>query len=117
GATLTGNSNGALAAIDGVTLTQGQSVLVQNQAAPAQNGIYTLTTVGDGSNPFVLTRRSDMNLSAEFLPGGLIFVLPAGSPNTNGGALFNYSGAAAPTVGATNITFSPYSKSAAPFNV
>src|SRR6185437_3191631 len=30
GATLTGNSNGALAAIDGVTLTQGQSVLVQN---------------------------------------------------------------------------------------
>lgn len=65
GATLTGNSNGALSAQNGVTLTVGQSVLVKTQATAANNGIYTLTQVGDGSHPFILTRRADADTAAE----------------------------------------------------
>lgn len=65
GATLTGGSNSALPAQDGVTLVQGDRLLVKNQAAALQNGIYTLTQVGDGSNPYVLTRSTDNDTSAE----------------------------------------------------
>lgn len=63
--TLTATSNGALAAQDGVTLAAGDSLLVKNQAAPAQNGIYTVTQVGTGGTPFILTRRSDADSAAE----------------------------------------------------
>lgn len=65
GATLTANSNGAFPTTDGITLDEDDSILVQHQATLLQNGIYTLTTVGDGSNPFVLTRRGDADNSPE----------------------------------------------------
>ena len=65
GATLTGTSNGAFAAQDGITLTVNQSLLVKNQASSLQNGVYQLTTVGDGSNPYVLTRRADADTAAD----------------------------------------------------
>lgn len=63
--TLTANANGALAAQDGVTLAAGDDLLVKDQAAGAQNGIYTVTTVGNGSTPFVLTRRGDADSASE----------------------------------------------------
>jgi|GEM_PF-4396635 len=66
-ATLTGNSNGPLAAQDGVTLGTGNSLLVKNESTPANNGIYTLTQVGDASTPYILTRRSDANTGALLL--------------------------------------------------
>src|SRR5262249_54307258 len=40
GATLTGNSNGALPAQDGVTLSANQDLLVKDQSTASQNGIY-----------------------------------------------------------------------------
>lgn len=67
GATLTAGSNGAFPAQDGVTLSINERVLVKNQAAGLQNGIYKLSTVGDGSNPYVLTRVTDNDTSAEML--------------------------------------------------
>jgi hypothetical protein len=69
GATLTKTSNGAFPAQDGITLTQGQRVLIKNETggnAP-YNGIYVLTTVGDGSNPWVLTRADDNDVQGEFV--------------------------------------------------
>lgn len=65
GATLTGDNNGALADIDGITLIADDRLLVKNQAAGLQNGIYEVTTLGDGSNPFVLTRVTDCDVAAE----------------------------------------------------
>jgi hypothetical protein len=65
GATLTGNADGALAAQDGVTLEAAERLLVKNQAAPAQNGVYVVTAVGGASDEFVLTRATDMDVSAE----------------------------------------------------
>lgn len=67
GATLTATANGALAAHDGVTLTAGQDLLVKNQTTAAHNGLYTLTAAGDGSHPFVLTRRADADTGAALL--------------------------------------------------
>jgi hypothetical protein len=68
GATLTATANGVMAAIDGVTpvaTTPPQRVLVKNQTAPAQNGIYTVTSVGAAGAPWVLTRAIDADTSAK----------------------------------------------------
>jgi hypothetical protein len=43
GATLTGNANGALAAVDGVTLAANERVLVDQESAGSHNGIYVVT--------------------------------------------------------------------------
>jgi hypothetical protein len=77
GSTLTATTNGAFPEIDGVTLTSttlGQNgVLVKNQTNAAQNGRYNLTQVGDGSNPWILTRCSLCDESDE-VPGSYTFV-------------------------------------------
>jgi hypothetical protein len=71
--TLTAQANAALAAQDGVTLGVGDSLLVKDQAAPAQNGIYTVTQVGSAGAPFILTRRADADTAAE-LTDATVFV-------------------------------------------
>ena len=58
GATLTATANGALL-IDSTDPAVGNRVLVKNQIAQAQNGIYTVTQVGSVSDPFILTRATD----------------------------------------------------------
>lgn len=74
GATLTADANGAFADVDGVTVTSGQRILVKNETA-AYNGIYTLTTVGDGSNAWVLTRATDADEATELKAGVAVAVL------------------------------------------
>lgn len=66
GATLTAGANGALS-IDGVAVAPGDRVLVKDQADAEENGIYTVTDEGDGSNPYVLTRATDFDTAAEML--------------------------------------------------
>ena len=44
GATITAGANGVLAAIDGVTMVNGERLLVQDQASALQNGIYVVTS-------------------------------------------------------------------------
>jgi hypothetical protein len=67
GATLTGNANGALAAVDGVTLAANERVLVDQEATGSHNGIYKLTQVGDGSHPYILTRATDADEATELI--------------------------------------------------
>ena len=105
GATLTADGNGALSAIDGVTLLATERLLVKNQAAAAQNGIYTVTTVGDGSNPFVLTRATDFDTAAE-MPGGFTFI-EEGTTNADNGFVCTTN--AGLTVGTTAINFEQFS--------
>jgi hypothetical protein len=57
------------AAIDGVTLTQGIRVLVKDQTAPAENGIYVLNSEGE------LVRASDYDTAAEIQAGDFVFVV------------------------------------------
>jgi hypothetical protein len=85
GATLTANANGALS-IDGVTAVVGNRVLVKNEAASANNGIYTVTQVGDGSTPYILTRATDFDSSGtgvDQIDAGDFFIVTAGTTQSN----------------------------------
>lgn len=111
GATLTAASNAALV-VDGVTAVAGDRVLVKNEAAPANNGIFSVTTVGDGSTYYVLTRALDMDDAIEPLSGkseyiGAFTFVEAGTVNTSSGWV--QTGTAAITVGTTAINFTQFS--------
>lgn len=106
GATLTGNSNGALTAQDGVTLIATDRLLVKNEATGANNGIYVLTQVGDGSNPYILTRAVDMDSASEFFAAAMQ-AGPEGA--TQGGFGFRQNTANPITVGTTAISFINFS--------
>ena len=101
GATLTGVSFGALS-IDGSTPSIGQSILVKNEGAQANNGIYTVTTVGSGATAFVLTRRSDFNSSATIVAGESTYIT-AGSTLAN--TTWQQITAGTITVGTSAIVF------------
>lgn len=76
GSTLTATSNGAFPLVDGVQLTTSngtRGILVKNQTNAEENGRYNLTTLGDGSNPWVLTRCGLCDTSDE-IPGMYVFV-------------------------------------------
>ena len=77
GATLTADTNRAFSTLDGVTswaiTSPPMGVLVKNQTNKAYNGRYNLTTLGDGSTPWVLTRCGLCDTAAE-IPGSYIFV-------------------------------------------
>jgi hypothetical protein len=80
GKTLTATANGALS-IDGVSPTAAQAVLVKDQADAKDNGLYTVTATGDGSNPFVLTRKTTFDAVSEVLPGSVASISAGGTVN------------------------------------
>jgi len=107
GATLTANANGVLAAIDGVTMVAGERVLIQDQAAALQNGIYVCTSIGAVGAPFVLTRAGDMDGSpASEIPGAFVFV-EEGTTNADNGFVCTTN--APVTMGTTAINFTQFS--------
>lgn len=59
GATLTNAGANAALSIDGVALSATNRVLVQGQTNAIENGVYVVTTVGNGSTAWVLTRSND----------------------------------------------------------
>jgi len=106
GATLTYGSNGAIS-VDGVTLILNDRVLVKNQSTGTQNGVYFVSTVGDGSNAAVLTRALDADSSAD-VTGGLFTFIEEGSTNADAGfVLSNVTGSA--TLGTDALTFTQFS--------
>jgi hypothetical protein len=84
GATLTNAGANAAFTTDGVSPALNARILVRLQTSQAQNGIYVLTTVGDGSTPWVLTRATDFDTAAEMSGGDFTFV-DAGSTLANTG--------------------------------
>jgi hypothetical protein len=59
GATLTNSGAQAALSVDGVALSTTNRVLVRLQTNGAENGVYTVTTVGSGATNWVLTRSTD----------------------------------------------------------
>jgi hypothetical protein len=59
GGIVTANALGALAPQDGVALAVGDRVLLAAGAAGADNGLYTISSLGSGSSKFVLNRACD----------------------------------------------------------
>ena len=106
---LTADANGAIS-IDGVSLSQDDRVLVKNQGdtneSRTENGIYVVTTVGDAYNPFVLTRASDFDSSAEITAGAFCFVTEG---TANGDVGFVLSTNDAITLDTTELIFTQFS--------
>jgi hypothetical protein len=97
GATLT--LSAGLSAIDGHTLTNGDRILVKNQATQAHNGIYTRTSAT------VLTRAIDFDTAAEIAGGDFVFV--------ENGTVFGSTGFVQTievlTIGTDNVIFQQFS--------
>jgi hypothetical protein len=109
GATLTGQTNAALQ-VDGVTLSAGQRVLVKNQAATLQNGVYDVTRQGDGSTlPYILTRATDYDNTIDVQAGDLTVILSGSLANS---AWVQQTGGTI-TFGTSAITFAQFSSAAA----
>ena len=104
--TITKSGNGAIGDIDGVTGTQGIRILVKDQTNEFENGIYVLTAVGDGSNPYVLTRAGDANASAE-ISGGSFFFVEQGTTNADNGFVTTHNGN--PNLTSDSIIFQQFS--------
>jgi hypothetical protein len=102
GATLTAASNGAFPTVDGLAPALQQAYLLKDEG-DEKDGVWTLTTLGDASAPWVLTRRSD------FAVGDAVAgrILPVLRGSTHGGTDWRVSSAAgADVVGSDTISFS-----------
>ena len=106
GGTLTNSGSNAALQLDGVTVVAGNRILVKDQSSGAENGIYVVTTVGDGSTAWVLTRADDANISAE-MTGGVFTFVEEGTVGADNGYVFTHNGA--PTLGSTALTVSQFS--------
>jgi hypothetical protein len=71
GATLTNAGAQAALQIDGINLATTNRVMVRLQTNGAENGVYTVTTVGDGSTNWVLTRATDSDRVNPADPNGV----------------------------------------------
>jgi hypothetical protein len=111
GATLT--NAGALVAFtpDGTVASVADRILVYNQTNQAQNGVYVVTTVGDGSTAWVLTRASDADTyglkSPNALGEGDAFFITSG--DTGAGETYVCNTVGVITFGTTAITFAQIS--------
>lgn len=73
--TLTAAAAGACA-VDGVDLdTAGMRILIANSSTASQNGIYTVTTVGNASTALVVTRAEDFNATSKISTGVKVHVV------------------------------------------
>jgi len=72
--TLTANANGALT-VDTVSPSVADTILVDAEVTSANRGLYTVTQVGDGSHPWILTRRSDAAHGGTVPVGRNVFVV------------------------------------------
>ena len=97
---LTAGTNSTLT-VDGSVCALNDRVLVKNQAATANNGIYYLSQLGSGAAPWKLTRALDFNLWTE-IPGSVVSV-EAGTVNAGTQWLCNV--VAGGTIGSTAISF------------
>ena len=85
GATLTGNANGALSVDSTITIVA-ERILVKNEAAGANNGVYVVTQVGSAGTPYILTRSTDMDsvgTGVDQIDEGDFFLVTSGTANVN----------------------------------
>lgn len=85
-----------LQTIDGVALVAGDRVLVKNQAAPKDNGLYSVSAAG------VWTRSADADSSLEVTPGLFVHVERG---TTNGDSIWQLVTDAPIVLGVTDLLF------------
>lgn len=89
--------------IDGVTLLNGERILLKDQLDGTENGIYEAV---DASDPSTWVRSSDMDSDAEVEPGVYVFV-EAGTANGDTGWFITNDSV---TLGTTDITWSVFAR-------
>jgi hypothetical protein len=94
------NLGAASVSMDGVTLVEGDRVLLKNQSTASQNGIYVVGAVGGGVAP--LTRAEDTDASSEWTAGTSVYV-QEGTANAQRTYYLTTTGAI--TLGTTSLTF------------
>jgi len=110
GATLTADANGAWSDSDsdGVTLSLNERVVIPSVtystglAQVYEAGIYQISDLGDGSNPWVLTRVTDFDEADEWIKGSDVQVEAGGSTCAN--CVFQYQGDSEPVIGTDDTT-------------
>jgi len=116
GATLTNAGANAALSIDGISLSTSDRVLVYTQSNAYENGIYEVTTVGDGSTAWVLTRTTDAD---KYIPasssglgkGSYVFVQQGLTGAGESYVMTAPSGEV--IIGTTNITWTQFSAAGA----
>jgi len=103
GANLTATTNGVLS-LDG-SPAAAQRVLIKDQTANVQNGVYTVTVVGTAGTPFILTRATDYDTSSEIAAGDGFYVI---SGSTQNNTTWVQQTAAPVTIGTTGIVFTQF---------
>ena len=104
GATLTGVATGVLT-IDGVAVALNDRILVKDEVATENNGIYLCTVAGAIGVAYVLTRALDFNQPAE-IPGAFTFV-ESGTANADSGWVCTTNPTI--TIGTTGLSFTQFS--------
>lgn len=74
-------SGGAPSSLDGVSLALNDKVLVKDQTTKSQNGVYSVSVLGTGSNG-TWVRDSTLNSSSDYNSNFVVYV-EAGSANTS----------------------------------
>jgi len=114
GATLTNTDTLAAISIDGVALNLNDRVLIYNQSNATHNGVYYVSTVGDGATAWVLTRTTDTDSYGASDPDSLgegdAFFVQEG--DTGAGELYVMNTSGTITFGTTNITFTVIAETA-----
>lgn len=105
GKTLTADAVGILT-VDSVATVLNNRILVKDQVAGADNGIYKVTTEGTAGVAFVLTRATDADSNAEVTTGMFTFVEEG---TANGDAGFVLTTNATITLDTTAIAFTQFS--------
>jgi len=109
GATLTGNANGALS-VDSTLTIVAERILVKNEAAGANNGVYVVTQVGSAGTPYILTRATDFDTvgtGVDQIDEGDFFLVTSGTANVN--TAWVQQTAPPITIGTTAIVFQQFS--------
>jgi len=103
GATITSTSNRALV-VDGHTMSTGERLMVWQQSAGLENGIYNVTDTGSLTTPFILTRSADADNSpsGELAYGDFCFVQQG---DTYGGFGFIMNTTGTVNIGTTPISY------------
>ena len=108
GATLTNAGTLAALTLDSVPVVVGDRILVKDQTAALQNGIYTVTNIGSASVAWILTRAIDFdnNPAGEVAGGDFVFI-QEGTTQADNGYVVTTNGTI--TVGTTTIDFVQFS--------
>jgi hypothetical protein len=93
--------SGPGAAIDGVTLSSNDRVLLKNQSTGSENGIYVFNGAASA-----MTRATDADASSEITAGMFVFV-EEGTVNADQGFVLTTDGSI--TVGSTALAFTQFS--------